>query len=171
MTLKTDGKTKSTYELNISSEANSRLMSWLETGKEIAPLICDWIGIYFKESYLLNNDSTDLVLGPYIGEATEHVRIPVNRGICGLAIREARTVNVPDVRQNSEHIACSLKTRSELVIPLKDEAGEIIAELDIDSNRLGAFTPDLEASFQKYADTFAAQAFTPEVRPRSASRP
>ncbi len=71
-----------------------------------------------------------------------------------MALREERVVNVPDVRENGEHIACSLKTRSELVLPLKDPNGQMVAELDIDSNTLRAFSPELEARFRAYAETF-----------------
>jgi putative methionine-R-sulfoxide reductase with GAF domain len=71
-----------------------------------------------------------------------------------MALREKRVVNVGDVHQESEHIACSLKTNSELIVPLLDEAGEMIAELDIDCNKLRAFTPEIEKKFKDYALTF-----------------
>lgn len=130
------------------------LKKWLEEAKKIAPELVDWIGIYFKTSYLNDEDSTDLVLGPFIGEETDHIRIPIDRGMCGLALREEKVVNVADVREETEHIACSLKTRSELVIPLKGETGEFIAELDIDSNTLNAFSSELEAKFKEFANSF-----------------
>ncbi len=130
------------------------LTRWLEEASDIAPEIVDWIGIYFKASYLNGEDSTDLVLGPFIGEPTDHTRISIDRGMCGLALREERVVNVEDVREQSDHIACSLKTRSELVIPLEGTSGEFIAELDIDSNTLGAFTPLIEKRFIEFSKTF-----------------
>lgn len=133
----------------------AKLTEWLNDARSLAPHVCDWIGIYFKESFLNKTDSTDLVLGPYIGEETEHTRIPISKGICGMALREERVVNVPDVRRNSEHIACSLKTRSELVIPLKDAQGVYVAELDIDSNSLNAFTPEVEKKFRAFAEAFS----------------
>lgn len=135
----------------------NNLKKWLEEAKEIAPELVDWIGIYFKTSYLNDEDSTDLVLGPFIGEETDHIRIPIDRGMCGLALREEKVVNVADVREVTEHIACSLKTRSELVIPLKGDSGEFIAELDIDSNTLNAFSPELEAKFKEFANSFKHQ--------------
>lgn len=130
------------------------LENWLKEAQKIAPEIVDWIGIYFKASYLNGEDSTDLVLGPYIGEATDHTRIPIDKGMCGLALREEKIVNVADVREESEHIACSLSTRSELVIPLKGNDGSFVAELDIDSNTLDAFSPEVEKKFREFADTF-----------------
>jgi ribosomal-protein-alanine N-acetyltransferase len=133
----------------------AKVVSWLEKVKSVHPEVCDWIGIYYKESYLYKKrDSTDLVLGPYIGEETEHIRIPINRGFCGMALREERTVNVADVTKDSTHIACSLKTRSELVVPIADKSGKFIAELDIDCNKLNAFTKELESFFQNAVKDF-----------------
>lgn len=131
-----------------------RVYDWLQVTKDKAPHVCDWIGVYFKESYLHKISSTDLVIGPYIGEETEHVRISIDRGFCGMALREERIVNVADVTKDETHIACSLKTRSELVIPIADQNGNFVAELDIDCNRLGAFTPELQALFEESVKTF-----------------
>jgi len=131
-----------------------KVLIWLEDTKKLAPEVCDWIGIYYKESYLLGSASTDLVIGPFIGEETEHTRISIERGFCGMALREERTVNVADVTTDSTHIACSLKTRSELVVPIADNNGKFIAELDIDCNRLNAFTKELEKTFQEAVKSF-----------------
>ncbi len=133
-----------------------KVLAWVDGARKIAPQICQWTGIYYKTSYLNGEESTDLVLGPYIGAATDHVRIPINRGFCGMALREEKTVNVADVNADDTHIACSLTTRSELVIPLKNSAGEMIAELDIDSDQLNAFSAELQAKFENYASTFSA---------------
>ncbi|MBY0413956.1 MAG: GAF domain-containing protein [Bdellovibrionales bacterium] len=132
----------------------SKVQKWLEEVKSTHPEVCDWIGIYYKESYLHKINSTDLVLGPFIGEPTDHVRISIDRGFCGMALREERTVNVPDVTADDTHIACSLKTRSELVVPIADKSGSYVAELDIDCNRLNAFTPELEKHFQNIVKSF-----------------
>jgi putative methionine-R-sulfoxide reductase with GAF domain len=138
------------------SAADSPLViAWLQKAKDISPAVCDWIGIYFKESFLTGEPSTDLVLGPFIGEPTEHTRIPFSKGICGMAIREEKSINVEDVRANADHIACSIKTRSELVIPLRDSKGHVVAELDIDCNRLAAFDGETEKKFTQYAQTFS----------------
>ncbi|MBC7427147.1 MAG: hypothetical protein H7336_00960 [Bacteriovorax sp.] len=132
----------------------AKVLEWLEKVKSAQPQVCDWIGIYYKESYIDNIDSTDLVIGPYIGEVTDHIRISIDRGFCGMALREERIVNVADVTQDSTHIACSLKTRSELVIPIANRKGDYVAELDIDCNKLNAFTPELEKYFQDSVMTF-----------------
>lgn len=135
---------------------NLKVLDWVNNARKIAPEISQWTGIYYKTSFLNGEESTDLVLGPYIGAATEHDRISISRGFCGMALREERTVNVADVNADDTHIACSLSTRSELVIPLKNSAGEMIAELDIDSDRLAAFTPEIQAKLETYALSFAA---------------
>ncbi|MBC7539180.1 MAG: GAF domain-containing protein [Bacteriovorax sp.] len=132
----------------------AKVYLWIEETKKLAPEVCDWIGVYYKESYLYKIDSTDLIIGPYIGEETDHVRISIDRGFCGMALREERTVNVEDVTKDVTHIACSLKTRSELVIPISDRNGKFVAELDIDCNRLKAFTPELEKIFEKAVKHF-----------------
>ncbi|GAB4419629.1 MAG: hypothetical protein OHK0056_29830 [Bacteriovoracaceae bacterium] len=130
------------------------LLKWVDEASRLVPDVADWIGLYFKESWWLSSSSKDLIIGPYFGEVTEHVRISIDRGICGMALREERVVNVQDVRENPEHIACSLKTRSELVLPLQNKQGEFVAELDIDSNKLNAFTPEIEKAFRDFAATF-----------------
>ena len=66
-------------------------------------------------------------------------RIKRGRGVCGTAWQENRTLVVPDVEQFPGHIACSSASRSEIVVPLRDSQGEVIAVLDIDSRELAAF--------------------------------
>ena len=132
-----------------------KLLQWVLDARAIAPEFCNWTGIYFKESFLLNLKNDFLVLGPFLGESTEHIRIPLNSGFCGLALSEERIVNVPDVSLDSRHIACSLKTRSEIVIPLKAKNGLFVAELDIDSHSPAAFTPQIETRLTSFAETFA----------------
>ena len=134
----------------------SDLLTWVAGAKSLVPEVCDWIGIYYKASYFLGEQTTNLFLGPYFGDSTDHEIIPLEEGLCGLALREERVVNVANVHEDSRHIACSLKTNSELIIPLKNKAGEMVAELDIDCNRLNAFTPDIEKKFRDYAETFIA---------------
>lgn len=137
-------------------EYNLKVLEWVNKARELVPEICQWTGVYYKTSFLNGEDSTDLVLGPYIGAATEHDRISLSRGFCGMALREERTVNVADVNADDSHIACSLSTKSELVIPLKNKQGEMIAELDIDSDKLNAFSPKIQKEFEAFATTFSA---------------
>ena len=91
-----------------------------------------WVGVYRKEGSVLVLDAWD---GP---AATEHTRIPIDRGLCGQAVREERTVVVDDVRSSPDYLACFLETRSEIVVPIwRDDA--VVGELDIDGNEVGAF--------------------------------
>lgn len=131
----------------------SELLTWVEGAKNLIPEVTDWIGVYYKANFFLKMDTTDLYLGPFFGETTDHEIIPLERGLCGLALREERVVNVADVHSDSRHIACSLKTKSELIVPLLVD-GVMVAELDIDCNQLGAFTPEIEAQFKEYARSF-----------------
>ena len=95
-----------------------------------------WVGIYIKRDDVLE-------LYPYyIGRPTPHVRIPISEGICGAAVREGITINVPDVNSDPRHLACSVFTRSEIVVPIYNKKGEIVGEIDIDSDRPGAFDED-----------------------------
>lgn len=91
-----------------------------------------WVGVY-------RVDGSDLVLEGWDGPAaTEHIRIPIARGVCGQAARENRTVVVADVRTAPEYLACFLETRSEVVVPIRN-AGHVVGEIDIDGNEVGAF--------------------------------
>ncbi len=92
----------------------------------------DWTGFYrVVEPGLLK-------IGPYQG-AHGCLRIPFERGVCGAAARTMQTQLVADVRAFPGHIACSSSTRSEIVVPVMNRTGELVAVLDIDSNRLDAF--------------------------------
>jgi L-methionine (R)-S-oxide reductase len=113
----------------------------------------DWVGVYWKESFLYpeKSQSTDLIVGPYIGPETPHVRIPESEGLCGLAVREERTVNVADVTADERFLACSTTTKSEIIIPIRDLKGEIVGELDIDSNFFDSF----DAATQSHLEALA----------------
>lgn len=98
-----------------------------------------WTGFYRVGPALKpsNDRAVELILGPFQGPLA-CVRIRYNRGVCGTAWAEARTIVVPDVEQFPGHIACSSASRSEIVVPLIRQ-GEIIAVLDIDSAELATF--------------------------------
>jgi L-methionine (R)-S-oxide reductase len=100
----------------------------------------DWVGFYMIEKGGIGEDPV-LVLGPYVGAVTQHKRIPLNRGICGAAASTGRTVIVDDVSQDPRYLACSIETKSEIVVPIVVK-GEVVGELDIDSHTPAAFTPD-----------------------------
>jgi len=93
-----------------------------------------WVGIY-----LLEGD--ELVLGPFLGKPSPHTRIPLGRGICGAAAREKQTIVVDDVNADSRYLACSLETKSEIVVPIMIGT-RVLGEIDIDSDRPAAFGDD-----------------------------
>jgi len=94
----------------------------------------NWVGFYMLDPA----DADMLVLGPFHGAPTEHTRIPVSEGICGAAVAQGETVVVDDVNQDPRYLACSLETRSEIVVPIRAQ-GKIVGEIDIDSHNLKAF--------------------------------
>jgi L-methionine (R)-S-oxide reductase len=80
-----------------------------------------------------------LVLGHFQGAMTPHTRIPLNQGICGAAASSGKTVVVDDVASDPRYLACSLETKSEIVVPVFVR-GKVVGELDIDSHFPAAFT-------------------------------
>jgi L-methionine (R)-S-oxide reductase len=98
----------------------------------------NWVGFYMLEK---ENQQDILVLGAFRGTMTPHTRIPLNQGICGAAASSGKTVVVDDVNADSRYLACSLETKSEIVVPIFVNK-KVVGELDIDSHFLAAFTPD-----------------------------
>ena len=94
----------------------------------------DWVGYY-----LAVPAERLLVLGPFAGAPTEHLRIPYGRGICGQAAASGLTFVVPDVAAESNYLSCSVHTRAEIVVPLFHRRA-LVGELDIDSHTADPFT-------------------------------
>lgn len=95
-----------------------------------------------------------LVLHNQIGLPTPHERIPIGQGICGLAARERRSVVVPDVTRDPRYLACSLATRSEIVVPIM-RGPEVLGEIDVDSDRLDAFGDEDRVLLEETAELVA----------------
>jgi GAF domain-containing protein len=83
-------------------------------------------------------DDSVLVLGPFHGAPTDHVRIPVSEGICGAAVARGETVIVDDVSLDPRYLSCSIETKSEIVVPIHAH-GKITGEIDIDSHEPQSF--------------------------------
>ncbi|MEO6214296.1 MAG: GAF domain-containing protein [Vicinamibacterales bacterium] len=114
-----------------------------------------WVGIY-----LLEGD--ELVLGPFRGKPSPHTRIPLGQGICGAAARAKTTIIVDDVHADVRYLACSIETRSEIVVPIMD--GEtVLGEIDIDSDRIAAFTSD-DRELLEHVAALIAQKVTAQTR-------
>ena len=95
----------------------------------------NWTGFYMLDP----SDPTMLVLGPFVGDPTPHIRIPVTQGICGAAVASGQTVTIDDVNADPRYLSCSIKTKSEIVVPIYAH-GSVVGEIDIDSHNLAAFT-------------------------------
>lgn len=110
----------------------------------------DWTGFYRVTSPQM------LKIGPYQG-GHGCLQISFNRGVCGAAARLEKTQLVEDVAAFPGHIACSSLTRSEIVLPVWDRSGSLLAVLDIDSNQLNAFTQtDVDALAPILASVFSS---------------
>jgi L-methionine (R)-S-oxide reductase len=116
-----------------------------------------WVGVY-----VLEGDT--LVLGPYLGKPSPHTRIPLNRGICGAAASQQRTIVVDDVHADPRYLACSLETKSEIVVPIMD-GPTVLGEIDIDSDQPAAFGPADQALLEAVARALAPRLGRPAVPP------
>jgi GAF domain-containing protein len=97
-----------------------------------------WTGFY-----LLNNGK--LQVGPYQGPVACQ-ELAKNKGVCWAGINQSKAIVVPDVHLFADHIACDSRSKSEIVIPLKNANNEIIGVLDIDSKELNSFD-DIDAQY------------------------
>ncbi|HEY1803533.1 MAG TPA: GAF domain-containing protein [Terracidiphilus sp.] len=109
----------------------------------------NWVGFYMLDP----RDDSVLVLGPFHGAPTEHVRIPVTEGICGAAVAQGETVIVDDVAVDPRYLACSIETKSEIVVPIVVN-GKIAGEIDIDSHKLNAFGADDRRFLEQCAEVW-----------------
>lgn len=114
-----------------------------------------WVGIY-----LLEGD--ELVLGPFLGKPSPHTRIPLGRGICGAAATEKATIIVDDVNADPRYLACSIETKSEIVVPILQGA-TVLGEIDIDSDQPAAFGEDDRTLLEAVAALLAPIVRTPEL--------
>jgi len=94
----------------------------------------DWVGFY-----ILDQESQQLILGPYVGEPTDHIVIPVGRGVCGQVAKNKAIKIVQDVTEEDNYLSCSLDVQSEIVVPVLKN-GAFVAEIDIDSHSTAPFT-------------------------------
>jgi len=99
-----------------------------------------WVGFYVVQG-------EELVLGPFQGPIA-CTRIRRGRGVCGTSWAEARTVLVPDVEAFPGHIACSSDSKSEIVVPILKN-GEVVAVLDVDSDKLNDFDHDDQQALEQ----------------------
>jgi L-methionine (R)-S-oxide reductase len=116
----------------------------------VAAILADSFDAYFWTGfYMVDRSRGDqLVVGPYQG-TLGCLRIDFGRGVCGTAAAERKTQIVPDVEAFPGHIACDSRSRSEIVVPVFDREGALIAVLDVDSAEPAAFSPTDAAGLEE----------------------
>jgi GAF domain-containing protein len=118
-----------------------------------ASMIHETFGFWWTGFYRVQGD--ELVLGPFQGPLA-CTRIKRGRGVCGTAWAKGQTLVVPNVDHFPGHIACSSASRSEIVVPLMDAQGKVMAVLDIDSDQLNTFDSEDAQWLEKIAGTIKA---------------
>ncbi|HVR23764.1 MAG TPA: GAF domain-containing protein [Candidatus Polarisedimenticolia bacterium] len=107
-----------------------------------------WVGFYMLEP---GSQPPVLVLETFVGAMTPHTRIPLHQGICGAAASSGKAIVVDDVTNDSRYLACSLETKSEIVVPIFVKK-QVVGELDIDSHFAAAFGAEDEELVQYCAE-------------------
>ena len=108
----------------------------------------------YSSNFIYRLEGDTLMLDAFTGEATEHTRIPVGRGVCGAAVAENANQLIDDVSKLQNYLCCSLKTKSEIVVLIRRD-GEILGQLDIDGHEIGAFDKTDEAFLEELAAILA----------------
>lgn len=109
----------------------------------------NWTGYYMLHG-------KHLEVGPYIGAETLHTKIELNSGICGAAVSNQKSIVVDDVNADPRFLACSISTKSEIVIPLMD-GDNCLGEIDIDSDKPAFFTEDDKFMLEQIAEIVVAK--------------
>jgi L-methionine (R)-S-oxide reductase len=125
-------------QLNSTARGADHLMEGIARLLHEKMLKYNWVGFYMLEP---GANPPMLALGHFQGAMTPHTRIPLNQGICGAAASSGRTIVVDDVASDPRYLACSLETKSEIVVPIFAR-GNVAGELDIDSHFAAAFGPE-----------------------------
>lgn len=108
----------------------------------------------YSSNFIYRLEGGTLVLDAFTGEATEHKRIPVGRGVCGTAVAENANQLIEDVSKLENYLCCSLKTKSEIVVLIRRD-DEILGQIDIDGHEIGAFDKSDEAFLDELAAILA----------------
>src|SRR3979411_2864111 len=120
----------------------------------IAALVHHAFGHLWTGFYRVVDPGVLLRVGPYQG-SLGCLDIAFGRGVCGTAAAEMRTVIVPDVDKFPGHIACDARARSEIVVPVLGRRGDLIAVLDVDSDRMDAFKKEDQGGLEQIVSWFA----------------
>jgi L-methionine (R)-S-oxide reductase len=134
MNLETDAILKDIFE--IISINNEKYHSLEQISKLLKEKVFhyDWVGFY-----IMDEIKKGLVLGPYSGAPTDHIFIPLGKGVCGQVAQNKQTMIVQDVTKVGNYLSCNINVQSEIVVPILKN-GKFVAELDIDSHSSAPFT-------------------------------
>ncbi len=126
--------------VSMQLDKNSKLEKICILLKEKIPYY-NWVGFYFAKD-------EKLVLGPFCGDDTEHKIISFGKGICGRVAKSEKTLIVQDVSREKNYLACSIKVKAEIVIPIIKD-GKFLGEIDIDSHYLSPFSNEDKEFLEK----------------------
>lgn len=133
-------------EIAATIEGEGNLVARMATVSNILHHAFDhyfWTGFYLVDP----EKPAELVIGPYQG-TLGCLRIPFSKGVCGACATRRETIIVPDVHEFPGHIACDSRSESEIVAPVFDRAGRLIAVFDVDSDRKNQFDEDDRAGLE-----------------------
>jgi L-methionine (R)-S-oxide reductase len=153
----TDNHNKLREELErraLAAKSREELMTEVAALLHQRMLKYNWVGFYLLEPQA-GDEPPVLVLGPFEGAMTPHTRIPLHQGICGAAASSGKTVVVDDVSKDPRYLACSLETKSEIVVPIFVR-GQVAGELDVDSHFPAAFQ-DQDRQLLEYTATLVGK--------------
>ena len=137
--------TKATEIIN-SNQNNNEILQQIAILLKNDVTHYNWVGFY-----IFDKQGQTLLLGPYVGKATEHTHIPIGKGVCGQVAQNKQTMIVQDVSAIENYIACSLDVLSEIVVPIILN-GEFVAEVDIDSHAQAPFTNNDKELLEEIAE-------------------
>jgi L-methionine (R)-S-oxide reductase len=129
-----------TYE-RVVKEIEATLQGETDLLAAMATVVCllhQAFDTYFWTGFYRRVGSDQLLIGPYQG-TLGCLHITFDRGVCGACARSQQTVIVPDVHQFPGHIACDPHSKSEIVVPVFNRGGELIAVFDVDSDQYNSF--------------------------------
>ena len=123
--------------------------------QEAMELVSGLTGYNWSGIYRLERDG--LHLDEFVGDETEHTFIPVGKGVCGQAIAENRNQIIDDVRKLDNYLACSTKTKSEIVVLFRSDQGQVLGQIDIDGHEVGAFDESDERFLARVSEILASR--------------
>ena len=135
-------------EIEATLEGETDLLAAMVT---VVCLLHQAFDTYFWTGFYRRLGPDRLLIGPYQG-TPGCLHITFDRGVCGACARNQRTVIVADVHQFPGHITCDPRSKSEIVVPVFDRAGQLVAVFDVDSDQYNAFD-DVD---QKYLEQIMA---------------